>query len=103
MNTQWPYRELGEEERQQGVGVLLLAVGQGLRHRVPGVKTSLQRGPVGGVSSAGLDGVIQMLQQRVEQSVPVKCLDVTSKCIHDDHYYLRMLKLYMMVSAISVL
>ena len=29
------HRELGQEERQQGVGILLLAVGQRLRHRIP--------------------------------------------------------------------
>ena len=47
--------ELGQEHGEEGVGLLLLTVCQGLGHCIPGVKAGLQGGP--GLGGTGLTDV----------------------------------------------
>ena len=55
-------RQLGQEHGQERVGLLLLAVRQGLGHCVPGVQTRLQWRPRGRVHETRFYGMIEMLE-----------------------------------------
>ena len=45
---------------------------------IPGMETRLQGRPVGGVGCAGLDRVVQVLEQGVEQPIPVHLFTLMS-------------------------
>ena len=45
---------------------------------IPGMETRLQGRPVGGVGCAGLDRVVQVLEQGVEQPIPVHLFTLIS-------------------------